>query len=367
MRVVSIQLRDFRSYERAEAGIGAGLTVVYGPNGSGKSNLLEGLYFGCTGHSPRTSSERDLVRFGRAAARVTVGLSCEGRMHELAVGFSPGQAKHMTADGAPVERLTDVESRPLVSVFSPDRLELVKGAPSLRRAHLDQLVAALWPARRSTRREFGRVLAQRNALLAAIRSGRCSRATLSSWDAELARHALALRIDREAAAGLVAPLFAERAATLGLEGGASLEYRRRGTADDLRGLVEELQAGLELDLQRGFTTRGPHRDELVLLRGGRQLRSFGSQGEQRLALLALLLAERAVLREHRGHPPLMLLDDVMSELDATRRELLAGELSSGGQSVVATTDLSYVPGAGGADVTRLRVAPGAIFGEALAA
>jgi DNA replication and repair protein RecF len=367
MRVVRIALRDFRTYERAEAQLGAGVTVVHGPNGAGKSNLLEALYFGCTGCSARTSSERELVRFGASSTRVTVELSEEGRAHELAVGFQPGQPKHMYADGAPVERLADVQSRPLVSVFSPDRLELVKGAPSLRRAHLDQLVAALWPARRATRREFGQVLAQRNALISAIRSSRASRATLPSWDAEFARCALSVRSDREEAVALVSGPFAERSQALGLEGEARLRYRPRGGASDAQALIEELRAGLERDLQRGFTTHGPHRDELLIEREGLELRSYGSQGEQRIALLALLLAERSVLSEQRQRAPLMLLDDVMSELDATRRELLSSELSSDGQSVIATTDLSHVPGAGKADVARLRVSRGTIFGEALAA
>jgi DNA replication and repair protein RecF len=367
MRVASIHLRDFRTYERADAQLGEGLTIVHGPNGAGKSNLLEGLYFGCTGYSPRTSSERELVRFGCQATRVAIELYDEGHAHELAVGLQPGQPKHMCVDGAEVERLADVEQRPLVSVFNPDRLELVKGAPSLRRAHLDQLVRALWPLRRATRREFGRVLAQRNALLSSIRAGRCSRATLPSWDAELARLALALRRDREEAVALLVPPFTALSAALGLEGEASLEYRSRGTADDTQSFIEELQASLERDVQRGFTTHGPHRDELALLRDHLELRSYGSQGEQRLALLALLLAERALLREHRANTPLMLLDDVMSELDAERRELLAGELSTDGQSVVATTDLSHVPGAERADVVRLRVSRGAILTDALAA
>ncbi len=143
MLVLGVHLRDFRTYTRAQAQLGAGLTVAHGPNGAGKSNLLEGLYFGCTGYSQRTRNERELVRFGAQAARVVVELSDGDRHHELAVGFQPGSPKHMTADGAPVERLADVQERPLVSVFSPDRLELLKGAPTLRRAHLDQLVAAL--------------------------------------------------------------------------------------------------------------------------------------------------------------------------------------------------------------------------------
>jgi DNA replication and repair protein RecF len=367
MHVSSVQLRDFRTYARAEARIGSGLTVVHGPNGVGKSNLLEGLYFGCTGHSQRTRNERELVRFGARASRVVVRARDRDRDHELAVGFEPGVAKRMTVDGAPVERLTGVEQRPLVSVFSPERLDLVKGPPSLRRAHLDQLVAALWPVRSSTRREYSRALAQRNALIAAIRSSRSSSETLAGWDAELARHALTLREDRaELIAALEQP-FTRRAEQLGLSGDCRLRYRPRSRAEDEGAFVEELRERLPRDLERGFSTHGPHRDELSLVRDDRDLRTYGSQGEQRLALLALLLAERELLARERDRVPLMLLDDVMSELDGNRRELLAGELRSSGQSLIATTDLAHVPGATAPDVTRLRVSPGTIMQEALAA
>ncbi len=367
MQVLSLQLRDFRTYARAEAHLGAGLTVVHGANGAGKSNLLEALYFGCTGYSQRTRSERELVRFGASAARVVVGLSEDGRPHELTVGFQPGSPKHMTADGAPVERLADVQQRPLVSVFSPDRLELLKGAPSLRRAHLDQLVAALWPPRVATRRDYSRALAQRNALIAGIRASRASRSTLPSWDLELARHALALRDDRAAVVSMLVEPFAQRAVQLGLSGEPRLQYRPRSKAMTVEEFIAELAARLAGDLQRGFSTHGPHRDELAILRDGRELRSYGSQGEQRLALLALLLAERSVLAREREHVPLMLLDDVMSELDLTRRELLSHELCSGGQSVVATTDLAHVPGSTDNAVARLAISPGVILREALAA
>jgi DNA replication and repair protein RecF len=367
VHVLAVQLRDFRTYARAEAQIGDGLTVVHGPNGAGKSNLLEALYFGCTGHSQRTPNERELVRFGAPAARVVVSLQDRGRPHELTVGFQPGSPKHMTVDGAPVERLTDVEQRPLLSVFSPDRLELVKGPPALRRAHLDRLVAALWPARAGTRRDYSRALAQRNALIAGIRASRASRETLPSWDAELGRHAMALQGDRAELVTLLREPFRARAQQLGLSGDCALVYKPRSKASSVEEFIQELRERLPRDIERGFCTHGPHRDELAFMRDGRELRSYGSQGEQRLALLALLLAERSLLARERDRMPLMLLDDVMSELDSTRRELLSGELGSGGQSLIATTDLSHVPGATGACVTRLRISPGTIMQEALAA
>jgi DNA replication and repair protein RecF len=273
----------------------------------------------------------------------------------------------MACDGAPLERMLDAPLRPLVSFFAPDRLELLKGPPSLRRGHLDQFVAAMWPSRTDTRVQYARVLAQRNALIARIRAGGASRTALSTWDRELARRALELRAHRaEAVAALQEP-FSERVAKLGCAGVVALEYRPRSQADGHEAFVAELEERLAHDLERGFTTHGPHRDELAILRDGRELRVYGSQGEQRLALLALLLAERAALAAERRRVPLMLLDDVMSELDAERRELLSHELRSGGQSVVATTDLSHVPGAADASVARLRVAAGAVLAEARAA
>jgi DNA replication and repair protein RecF len=369
VRVLRTQLRDFRTYARAEISLGDGLTVVHGPNGAGKSNLLEAIYFGCCGRSPRTRNERELVRFGESATRVTLllGGGSPDRTHSLSVGFQPGEPKRMSLDGAPVQRLVDVEQRPLVSVFMPDRLELVKGPPTVRRAHLDQVVAAFWPARAGDRLAYGRALAQRNALLGRVRSGAASRASIATWDRQLARHGLALREHRARAVALLAEKFAARATQLGLAGQARMEYRPRTRAPDEDAFVAELGERLDSDLRRGFSGHGPHRDELSLLRDGRELSSYGSQGEQRLALLALLLAERSALADARGRRPLMLLDDVMSELDAERRQLLARELAEGGQSVIATTDLSHVPGASDPTIARLRVCTGAVLQEALAA
>src|SRR5215216_8109676 len=191
MQVARLRLRDFRGYAAVEVALGEGLTVVHGRNGAGKTNLLEGLYFGCTGRSCRTSSEREVVRFDAGAARVEVAGRDRDGEHELSVGFAPGEAKRFKVDGAPVERLIDAAVRPLVSVFLPDRLELVKGPPALRRSHLDALVAGMWPARAATRRAYAQTLAQRNALLARLRAGHGSRASLGAWDLELARHAVA--------------------------------------------------------------------------------------------------------------------------------------------------------------------------------
>jgi DNA replication and repair protein RecF len=360
MVVTRLELRDFRNYEAARLDLPAGLTVVVGPNGAGKTNLLEAAYFGCTGGSPRTSNEREMVRRGATVARVAVDTRDDEGTHRLEVGFQPGAAKHLRVDDSPVDNLSTQEARPLVSVFLPERLELVKGAPAARRAHLDRFVAALWPARAGGRAAYSRALAQRNALLGRIRSGASGPAALDAWDAELAREGIALMEQRAEAVDALREPFARLAGELGLPGPAEVRYRPRSGASDAAGLAAELAERHDADLERGFTAHGPHRDELLLSLDGSPLRSYGSQGQQRVALIALLFAERELLASRRDRPPLMLLDDVMSELDVERRELLADLLRSGGQAIVTATEADHVPAVDEDEL--IRVADGALVG-----
>jgi len=362
--VTRLELRDFRNYEAAELELPAGLAVVVGPNGAGKTNLLEGVYFGCTGASPRTSNERELVRRGASVARVVIDTRDDDASHRLEAGFQPGEAKRLRVDGSAVTSLAGLDARPLVSVFMPERLELVKGAPAARRAHLDQVVAALWPARAGARTAYSRALAQRNALLGRIRAGASGPSALDAWDAELAREGIALMEHRAAAVEGLQDPFARLAGQLGLPGPAEVRYRPRSAATDAEGLAAELGDRRDADLERGFTAHGPHRDELTLRLDGVALRSYGSQGQQRTALLALLFAERELLADRRGRPPLMLLDDVMSELDSERRELLADLLRSGGQAIVTATEADHVPGVDEDEL--IRVGAGAVLAKVAA-
>ena len=170
--------------------------------------------------------------------------------------------------------------------------------------------------------------------------------------------------DRAAVVEELRPRFAEHAAGLGLTAEPDVLYKPRSKASTAEELAAELAERVDSDIERGFTGHGPHRDELALRRDGRELRAYGSRGQQRLGLLALLLAERGALAESRGTPPLMLLDDVMSELDAGRRAQLVELLRSGGQSLITTTDLAHVPGGEDAGVARLAIAEGAVLQEA---
>jgi DNA replication and repair protein RecF len=354
-----LRLRNFRNYERLELSLADGLTVVHGAVGAGKTNLLEAVYLGCVGRSCRTSNEREVMRFGERVVHVGV-TSSNGGIGEttLEIGLEVGKPKVVNVNGVPSERLTEIEGRPLLCVFMPDRLELVKGNAGVRRAHLDAFVSALWPARRSTRLDYGRALSQRNALLGRVRAGRASAASLPSWDTAVAQHGFGLMEDRRAAIDLLLPFFEAHARALGLPGEAQLEYRPRSAAQSREALEAELAAVAAKDLERGFSTHGPHRDDFRLQVQGHDLRRFGSQGQQRIALLALILAERDVLEQTRGQVPILLLDDVLSELDEERRTRLLESVRGRGQTLLTTADLRSVPL--GDDVSAIHVVAGEI-------
>lgn len=352
MLVTAIEAKPLRSLDRVRVELEPGIVSVIGPNGTGKTNLVEALYFALTGRSFRTSDRRDLIPFGGSLGRAEATIrDQDGVEHRLLASVSRSEGRRHLLDGEAASPATIARNRPPVAVFSPDRLTLVKGPPAERRAHLDGFIAARWPARSELRKRYGQAIAQRNALLSRLSGGHGSPEDLRIWDTGLADAAAPLVEARAEAVAELAGPFAAAATELGLEDGA-LEYAPRAA-----GTVEEIRAGLEerrdQDIRLGRSSWGPHLDELKLLTAGRSLRRFGSQGQQRASLLALLFAERAALLEARRVTPLLLLDDVMSELDPIRRDLLVGRLGDGGQVLITAADEESVPAPARKSVVRM--------------
>lgn len=353
MLVTAVEARPLRSLARARVELQPGIVCLVGPNGIGKTNLLEALYFSLTGRSFRTGDRRDLIPFGEPLARAEATvLEEDGVEHRLLASVSRSEGRRHLLDGSPADAATIARNRPPVAVFAPDRLALVKGPPAERRAHLDRFVAARWPSRADLRQRFGQALAQRNALVARIAAGRGPAADLDAWDVTTAEAAASLVEARADAVAELADPFAEAGEELGMEGAASIAYapRASGSAEEIRaGLVERREA----DMRLGRTSWGPHLDELKIELGGRSLRRYGSQGQQRAGLLALLFAERDALLEARRVAPLLLLDDVMSELDPARRERLVDRLSTGGQALVTAAAMDSLPDRAAQSVVRM--------------
>ena len=313
-----------------------GLVLVVGPNGAGKTNLLESLHVGTQGFSPRTRNDGSLIRFGCEGARIALSGDRAGSRLELNVVLHAGSAKRASLNGARLQTAEQLRGEVATLVFTPDRLVVVKGGPAARRAYFDRALGRGTPTLASLPAEYGAALAQRNAALRGISLGYSTREALGPWTERVAELGRKLSEARRRVIAELEPLFAERADELGLPG-AALGYEPRELS------VEALEARLDRDVQRGATGAGPHLDDVEILSGDRDLRAFGSQGEQRLAVLALLLAEAELVRERRGFPPLLLLDDVLSELDPERRRVLAGRLRGYGQALITSTSSAALP------------------------
>ena len=310
--------------------------LVTGANGAGKTNLLESLHVGTQGFSPRTRADQQLVRFGASAARVALAGDRDGRPLSLEVTLQPQEGKRAKLNGAPLRSAEQLRSEVSTLVFTPDRLAVVKGGPAARRAYFDRTLARLLPGRAPLPLEYAAAVGQRNAALRRVAVGVSTRAAVAPWTEQVAALGAALVESRREAIGLLAAAFAERAGELGLPF-AALDYTGEPPS------VSALEARLDRDLERGVTGVGPHLDDITIRSGERELRTFGSQGEQRLAVLSLLLAEAEVLADLRGTPPLVLLDDVLSELDAARRRTLAERIGRVGQAIVTATGAESLP------------------------
>jgi DNA replication and repair protein RecF len=325
--------------------------LVTGPNGAGKTNLLESLHVGTQGFSPRTRADAQLIRFGESGARVALqGRRGEGDVR-VEVVLRAGAGKQARLNGAALRSVEQLRSEVATLVFTPDRLAVVKGGPAVRRAYVDRVVARLFPARAALPGEYAAALGQRNAALRRAAAGVSSLDALEPWTSAVAELGETLVEARIAALERLEPRAAAAGAELGLED-VRIEYRGEPVT------AEALSARIDRDLERGTTGLGPHLDEIAVLAGTRELRLYGSQGEQRVAVLALVLGEAALLSDDAGVPPLLLLDDVLSELDPGRRDALARLLRGQGQTLVTATDASFLPGE--PDLL-LRVSPGEVI------
>jgi DNA replication and repair protein RecF len=288
------------------------------------------------GFSPRTRTDSQVVRFGEEGARAAV-VGRRGEVGlELEVTVRRGEGKRAQMNGAPLRAAEQLRGIVSTLVFTPDRLGVVKGPPAARRAYFDRVLGRLAPARAPLPAEYGAAVAQRNAALRRAAAGLSGREAIEPWSERVALLGADLVASRLETLAQLEPSFADRAAELGLE---RVALRYEGEPPTPEGIA----AALERDLERGTTSLGPHLDDVVLAADGRDLRTFGSQGEQRLALLALLLGEAETIADRTGVPPLLLLDDVLSELDPGRRRILAARVRSAGQALVTATDAAMLP------------------------
>ena len=367
-RLIRLDVRDFRNLAHVELAPEREGVVLVGENGQGKTNLLEAIHYLQLLRSSRGARDQDLVRFGADAFHVGATVETDGR-HEIGVGFERAtKRKRVRVDGVVPERLSDaLGSLPSV-MFSPDDVELVAGPPNLRRRYLDVMLALTNRVYLAALQHYRAALLRRNAALriaarGGVSAGREPSASIAVWEEPLARHGAVLWLERRAWVASVVDRLDALCREIGEAGAVRARYSSTlATTDDPAvALVRALEDKRSADLRRGMTHVGPHRDDLVITLDGRELRVFGSAGQQRTAAIALRMLEAATITERTGRTPLMLLDDPFAELDLRRTKRILEWLAreSHGQTILAVPRESEIPGEL-TNLDRLRVTSGAV-------
>jgi DNA replication and repair protein RecF len=335
-----LQLRNHRNYAHLDISLEPGVNVFIGANGQGKTNLLEAVAMLALSASPRARREVELVGPVAQASRIEAEVESAGRRLELTIALAmDGTRAHRTieVDGAR-RRAVDLPGHFRVTLFWPDDLGLIKAGPEQRRRFLNQLLVQVEPGYARALSGLRRILEQRNSLLKRIAAGEDEPAVLEVWNSELVRVGSEVSAARAKAVRELAPEAARCHSEIG--GGERLEIEYLGPPGDMAAAVHNSLAD---DLRRGSTSIGPHRDDLRVLLDSQDARGYASQGQQRTAVVSLKLAEAELVARRTGERPVLLLDDVLSELDLERRGALLRQVGNGGQVVITSVDVGPFP------------------------
>lgn len=373
MYVRHVGLRDFRSWAHVDLELESGATVLVGPNGFGKTNLVEALWYSSTLGSHRVATDAPLIRSGASRAVVSTIVVNEGRELAVDLEIAAGRANKVRLNRAPVRHAREVVGVLRAVLFAPEDLALVRGDPGERRRYLDELASVRRPRIAGVRADYDKVLRQRTALLksapgALHRGDRTVLDTLDVWDSQLALHGAELMAARIDLVNQLAPevqkayqLLAPGSRTAAVAYRPKLDLDPRETHPDVaelqQALLTELVRRRSAELDRGVCLVGPHRDELELRLGETPVKGFASHGESWSMALSLRLASYELLRSE-GAEPVLLLDDVFAELDAARRQALAGVAAAAEQVLITAAVAEDIPSEWQARRIRIAVAEG---------
>lgn len=344
MYIKSIELRNFRNYDNQIINFGSNINVLIGKNAQGKTNILEGIFICAIGKSPRTAKDKDLIKWRSNFAKVTLELVRSKTQRKIEVFIFEDQNKTIKINSLAIKKMGELMGNLNAIYFSPDELKLVKESPDQRRKFMDIDLCQFDKNYFYNLNKYNQILVQRNKLLKTSLNKNALSETISIWNDQLATVGAKIILDRMA---LVEKLkvYCNNAQKYLTEGKETLDLEYVGlTASDentiKKMLMIEYEKTLDKDMQLGYTTVGPHRDDLKITVNGIDVRHFGSQGQQRTAALSLKLGEVDVFKDRIGEYPVLLLDDVLSELDGARQQKLLEKVRNI-QTIITCTDFDF--------------------------
>lgn len=351
MNLQKLVLRNFRNYSEKEINFHAAVNVIVGLNAQGKSNLLEAIHYLSIFSSFRNAKDADMVKWGQPYFFIEGLIKKNSGEYLLSLGYHLENKKILKVNGNPHKKISDLLGIFNSVVFSPEDLNIVKTGPSARRKYLDREMIQLFPAYFFSLLQYQKILAQRNNLLKEIREKKNKQEMLDIWDVQLTEHGSKIIKKRLDVLKKLAPLarLVHRKITDGEEE-LDLCYETMDQTENMKNyslemiqkiFSQQLEKKRQQEIYRGISLTGPHRDDLRLTINGIDVRKFGSQGQQRTTALSLKIAELELAKAETGEYPVLLLDDVMSELDENRRNHLLSFIGNRVQTFITTTDLDF--------------------------
>jgi len=333
MNISKLTVTQFRNYTAATVLLSQGTNIIYGNNAQGKTNLLESIYVFCTGRSHRVSNSRDMILNGETFARVDIEFSDDIRSYKGHIIIPESGKKTVVINDVPIKKISTIADYINVVMFSPEDLSIIKDEPAQRRKFIDMAICQIRPVYAGILADYSKVLIQRNAMLKSIKRGTAKQENIEVWDSKLLALSARITMFRKGFIDTLTPYAAAIHSEIACE---PLELRYMPCSKDdidtssepavLNNITERLRSSIMRDIEAGNTSIGAHHDDLEAYIAGQNAKRFGSQGQQRSVVLSLKLGQTEIIKAQKGSYPVILLDDIMSELDESRRRYLTGRI-----------------------------------------
>ena len=335
MYIKSISLNNFRNYENEEINLNENVNIIYGNNAQGKTNIIESIFLCAMGKSFRDKKDKDLIKFGEELAKVNINYQKKDRLGEIKAEI--GNKKTFFINGVKQSKISDIIGKINVVIFTPEDINIIKEGPQLRRKFLDMMISSIKPQYIYLLNNYNRIIEQRNNYLRQIKLEKKDENILDIWDEQLAEYSEKIFKYRKSFIDKIENHIEDIHKLITKCGKENIKIKYISNGKNKDNFLENLKKSRNIDINRGYTSTGIHRDDFIIYINNRQVSIFGSQGQQRTAILTLKLCELKIVKDELGESPILLLDDFMSELDESRRKSFIENIK-GNQVIITCTD-----------------------------
>lgn len=348
MFIKKVNLKNFRNYKELDIELGEGINIFYGQNAQGKTNIIESIYMASTGKSHRTQKDMELIKWNNEDAKIKIEFQKENYEKKVEIYLSKSLKKQIKMNGVRLNKTGELIGNLNTVIFSPDHMKIIKDGPVERRRFMDIILSQVKPGYYYNLVQYLKTLEQRNNLLNEAKRNSSILKTIDVWNEQLADFGTKIIITRHNFINRMCCMAADnhqrisnRKEKLELKYNSSIEYNNNLEKEIKESFINALKSHIDIDVKRGLTHKGPHRDDILFLINNKEVKTYSSQGQQRTTLLSLKISELKYINDETGEMPILLLDDVFSELDSERQKYLV-EFIKNIQTIITCTNVEHL-------------------------